>query len=158
MKTNYFYIFSILFLIFIVPIFGALIESNLLSSTKDLFNLIAKWFIFSALGLRLTTAGLKQILNPDFTLKIIFNLPSNEYAIIVRELGFSNLCIGMLGLLSIFLNQFFISAAISGGLFLGLAGFYHLISKPKNLNQKIAMISDLFIFLITIIITIVKIK
>jgi len=41
-------------------------------------------------------------------------------------------------------------AAISGGLFIGIAGIQHVIKKPISFNEKVAMISNIFIFFIMI--------
>ena len=157
MKHLNLYVYFIILLIFILPIGGTFIEKNVLNSNKDLLTLFAKWFVFSTIGIRLFSAGLRQIFNPQFTVEKIFNLTSKENQILVRELGFASCCVGLLGVLSIFSNQFLISAAITGGLYLGLAGVYHLIKKPVTINEKIAMISDLIIFLIMILIILEKI-
>jgi hypothetical protein len=38
--------------------------------------------------------------------------------------------------------------AIIEGLYFGLAGIQHILKKPDSANESIAMISDLFIFLL----------
>ena len=51
------------------------VERSLLKKVRQEFsNLFSKWFIFSAVGLRLFLAGIKQIVDPAFTAKEIFHL------------------------------------------------------------------------------------
>ena len=151
-KANKVYISSIITLMLIAPILSIFIDKVFSQSNEGLFALIEKWFVFWAIGLRLMTAGIRQVVNPAFTVEKIFNLKSKESRIVVRELGFANICSGLLGVLSLTYSQFRISAVIVGGLYLGIAGFYHLIKKPDNINEKVAMVSDLFIFIIMIIV------
>ena len=42
------------------------------TAAADLPFLIAKWFVFWSVGVRLTVAGIRQIANPLFTAKDIF--------------------------------------------------------------------------------------
>jgi hypothetical protein len=53
--------------------------------------------------------------------------------------------------LALLINQWIIPAALSGGMFLGLAGINHILQRDKNDQEKVAMISDLFIFVIILI-------
>ena len=55
------------------------------------------------------------------------------------------------GILSLLKTDWTEIAAIAGGLFFGLAGLLHVLKKPGSTNEVIAMISDLFIFLIIIL-------
>ena len=72
-EPNKFYIISVTVLTFVVPAicFSAEHFANDSSLTFELFS---KWFIFSAVGLRLFLAGVKQVKNPAFTAKQIFIL------------------------------------------------------------------------------------
>jgi hypothetical protein len=112
-------------------------------------ELIGKWFIFWAIGVRLLTAGLRQVTKPAFTLKEIFLIDSSDGLVIVKELGFANICFGAAGVISLFIAEWRPAAAFTGGLYMGIAGFNHIIKKPSSPNEVIAMVSDLFIFLIT---------
>mgnify|MGYP006989339736 CR=1 FL=1 len=42
------------------------------------------------------------------------------------------------------------AAAFVGGLYFGIAGINHIIKKPAGLNEWIAMVSDIFIFLVMV--------
>lgn len=108
--------------------------------------LAGKWFIFWAVGIRLFTAGITQVFHPDFTRKNIFRLQTNDSKPIIQELGIANICIGLVAMLSIYFDQLRIPAALIGGLFFGLAGLFHVYKRPSGLNEKIALISDVYIF------------
>lgn len=78
-------------------------------------------------------------------------IDNKESQVVVRELGFANICMGLLGLFSLFYVQFRLPAAIVGGLYFGLAGMLHIIKKPVSQNEKIALTSDMFIFIIMLV-------
>jgi hypothetical protein len=54
----------------------------------------------------------------------------------------------VLGGLSLLNREWVVAAAIAGGLFYGLAGAQHLAKGDRNAKENIAMISDLFIFVV----------
>ncbi|RKR80717.1 hypothetical protein BDD43_0849 [Mucilaginibacter gracilis] len=114
------------------------------------WGLIGKWFLFWSVGVRLFTAGLKQTIQPEFTAREIFHFRSSESFVVIRELGFANISIGLIGILSLFNAQWATPAAIAGGLYFGLAGIMHIFKRPDSRNEILAMISDLFIFLLMI--------
>jgi hypothetical protein len=115
----------------------------------ELFNwqLIGKWFIFWAVGIRLFTAGISQASNPGFTARI-FQMKHQESFVVIRELGFANISLGVMGILSVIHNDWRLLAAIAGGLFLGIAGIQHLFKKPDSQNEVIAMFYDLTVLLV----------
>jgi hypothetical protein len=83
-------------------------------------------------------------------LEHIFKIQHTGSHVIVRELGFANICMGTLGILSLFFIQFRLAAAITGGLYFGLAGLVHIFRKPESKNENLAMGSDIFIFIIVL--------
>ena len=89
-----------------------------------------------------------QVFRPQFTAEDIFEIGDPAAQVIVREIGFGNLAMGTLGILSLFFPDFLVPAAIAGGLFFGLAGIGHLARKDRNLKEQIALVSDLGIFLV----------
>jgi hypothetical protein len=151
MKADKLYLFSTIVLMLVCPVVSIAIDFMAVHPDHNLIFLTGKWFLFWAIGLRLLIAGFKQVVDPGFTLEKIFKIQNRESQIVIRELGFANICFGLLGLISLFFAQFRLSAAIGGGLYLGIAGIYHIIKKPVSKNEVIAMVSDLFIFLIMII-------
>ncbi len=144
------YLFFIILLMFVLPSLSVIIEHYAGKEQSSLINLVGKWFIFWAVGLRLFIAGLRQTLNPSFTAESIFHIKSKESFVIVKELGFANICMGVAGIISLFVPQWRMAAAFVGGLYLGIAGINHLIKKPASSNEWIAMVSDIFIFLVMI--------
>ncbi len=149
------YILMIILLMFVFPIASVLMETFIFKSTIGTALLIGKWFAFWAVGIRLGLAGLRQIVSPKFTAQRIFGIKSAEPLVIVQELGFANLSIGILGIITIFNSAWITPAAIAGGLFYGLAGIRHLTRKRKNLLENSAMLSDLLMFIILAIYLIV---
>lgn len=111
--------------------------------------IIEKWFIFSAIGLRLSLAGISQLLRPEYTLKNIFNIDHPKSVVLVRELGIHNLLLGIPGLLIPLFPSLTIIVACLGGAFFLFAGILHIIKKPATQHEYIAMISDIFIAMIT---------
>ncbi|MBS0618359.1 MAG: hypothetical protein JSR44_09235 [Spirochaetes bacterium] len=143
------YVLYISATMFILPLISIGIEFCYRSSQNRLLDLTWKWFIFWAIGIRLFSAGINQIANPAFTAGI---LQLNDSAhLIIRELGFANLLMGTLACLSLFVPAFR-SAATLGGLYLGMAGILHVVrgSDHVNLKESIALISDLWAFLIVV--------
>lgn len=97
--TNKTYITVVTALTFVVPAIGFFVE-HIVSGTALTFGLFGKWFIFSAVGLRLFLAGIRQTAKRGFTAQQIFHIDNPECFPIVMELGFANLCFGLVGLIS----------------------------------------------------------
>jgi hypothetical protein len=141
------YIIVVSILTFILPVAATCIE---VFTTKDCtfsFALFGKWFIFSAVGLRLFLAGIKQTTDPAFTAKEIFHLQDPGSFPIVRELGFANLCFGLIGIVSLFLPGWRIVSAFGSGLYYGIAGVQHMFKKSAGINEKFALVTDILIFI-----------
>jgi hypothetical protein len=85
------YIAAVSLLMFIFPIVSVLIESIANKNHAGLIALIGKWFVFWAIGVRLFTAGLRQIIKPGLTSEGIFGIKGKDAWILVRELGFVRL-------------------------------------------------------------------
>jgi hypothetical protein len=107
--------------------------------------LVVKWFAFWAVGVRLSLAGARQILQPAYTARTILGLTGNEVLLVVRELGFANLALGLLGLLSLRVPAAQALVAMAGGVFYGLAGLSHARRSHRNRLEAVAMVSDLVV-------------
>ena len=140
------YVPMIVVLLGALPLSSIAIELWVLHSNSDLLALIGKWFTFWPIGVRLTLAGARQVFNPGFTAKTIFETEDAGARTIVQELGFGNLAIGSLGALTLFAPTLIPGAAFAGGLFYGLAGAKHALARGRNELRQAAMISDLAIF------------
>jgi hypothetical protein len=122
--------------------------------TTPVIFLIEKWFVFWAVGVRIFGAGVSKLIRPQFTAGAIFGIQDRGSYPIVREVGFGNLSIGLLGICSMFHVSWVVPAAIVGGTFYGLAGLGHASQKNKNAKEYAAMISDGFAFLVLLILVI----
>ncbi len=142
------YFAVVLLLMGVLPVASIVAEAAILQGGADLTLLIGKWFVFWSVGVRLVLAGVRQIANPSFTAESIFEVKDKGAMIIVQELGVGTLSIGLLGACTLFNPGWITPAAVTGGLFYGLAGAKHLLKAGRNANETIAMISDLFIFLV----------
>jgi len=140
------YLINVLATMLILPL-ACLLTEMIGKKTLISWALIGKYFIFWAIGVRLFIAGCKQSLQPRFTAEHIFNIRDSEGSLaIVRELGFANICMGVMGILSLFRSDWRPVAAITGALYFGLAGLQHVFRKAASRNEIIAKLSDLFIF------------
>lgn len=145
------YIIVASLLTFLLPAICAVTEILIQKNSEVPFYIISKWFIFFAVGLRLFTAGIKQIIHPSFTAKDIFKISTPEVLPIVRELGFANLCFGLTGILSLFIPSWRIVSAFASGIYYGIAGLQHCIKKPVGINETFALVTDILIFLFLLV-------
>lgn len=131
-------------LMLVIPALSVVIEAMMTSST-DLVWLIAKWFVFWGVGIRLLTAGVKQVVQPGFTARTIFRMESPDAEKLVTEIGFGNLAIGLVATLSLAFPAFVVPMALTGGLFLGLAGIKHIGNTGRTGEENTALLTDLII-------------
>jgi hypothetical protein len=137
------YVIIVAGLMFIFPLASIAIDASAGHAPLGLM-LIGKWCVFWAVGLRLLLAGVRQILQPRYTAETILGIKGDDALLLVRELGFGNLSIGVVGTLSLFFPGWVMPAALVGGIFYGLAGINHVLQKHRNTKENIAMASDLF--------------
>lgn len=142
------YIFAVAFFMFIFPLASIVLEVLINKNPASAVDLVGKWFVFWAIGVRLFTACLRQIAKPELTSEGILGIKGKEARVLVRELGFANVAIGLVGLISLWHTQWQSAGALAGGLFLLLAGLTHSKNKQRNFEENIAMISDLAIGLL----------
>ena len=140
-----YFIFVTLFL-FVLPAISVVVEELLRGGSGDLMLLVGKWFVFWGVGVRLFIAGVRQVAQPRFTAESIFQVKDRGALAIVREVGFANLAMGALGLLTLARPSFLMAAAIVGGLYYGLAGAGHAVRRDKNASEWTALVTDLFMF------------
>ena len=101
----------------ILPAVSIAVQHTLDPASSLLF-LAGRWFVFWGVGVRLTLAGVRQFLQPEFTAKAIFRMSSDEALPIVRELGVANIATGAVGLLSVAAPSFTPPVAIAASDFL----------------------------------------
>lgn len=120
-----------------------LTDHSALAAASNL-AIVAKWYVFWAVGVRLSLAGLRQIFQPRYTAETILGLKGAESLFFVRELGFANLSMGSVGLISLIAPSWIMAAALLGALYYGLAGINHCFHRSRNKLQNVALVSDLF--------------
>lgn len=138
------YLPIILALTVILPLVTA-IYIWIASPGSGLLAAIGPAFVFWAGGVRLFLAGVKQSTDPAFTAKGIFGSDDRGALKAVRELGFANLGMGLVGLGSFLFPGWVVPAAIIGAVFLGLDGINHAMTPGRTRNETIAMVTDLFV-------------
>jgi hypothetical protein len=106
--------------------------------------IVARWYVFWAVGVRLSLAGLRQIFQPRYTAETILGLKGAESLFFVRELGFANVSMGSIAALSLIRPAWVAAAALLGTLYYGLAGINHCFHRNRNGLQNLALVSDLF--------------
>ncbi len=156
MKKIDLYEISVITFFILFPIFAIIVDGFILKSEVSAFKLLFKWFVFSGIGLRLFTAGLKQAINPSFTAKEIFKASEEKSFLIVREIGFANISIGLVAILSLFLPEFRLTISIVGSVYFGLAGCLHFFNKMRSREELFPMISDFYIFCVISILAIIN--
>lgn len=146
-KIDVFYIAISICLLLILP--TACIITEILKEDILLhWTLVGKWFLFWAAGIRLFTAGVKQASNPEFTATRIFRFTSRESFVIIRELGFANIAMGSMGILSLINEHWRLLAAIVSCIFFGFAALQHFSRKSDSVNEYIAMVYDSVVFIV----------
>lgn len=136
---------TILILMLAAPVAAIAIEA--MTSGGSLIALAGKWFVFF-FGLRLLLAGFHQLARPDFTAKTIFRIADPNAAKIVSELGFGNIAIGALGVLTIFNASWIVPAAITMAIFYAFAGGKHVMNAQRTSSENWALWSDLWAALV----------
>ena len=145
------YFVLVILLLLILPVTSVSAEAVLSRHTLSILFLIGKWFVFWAVGIRLFVAGIRQVIQPRFTAEEIFVVRDPASFAIVREVGFANLSMGLLGICSVVRFGWIVPAALVGGLYYGLAGIGHIFHRDKNAKEWLAMISDGFIFVVLLV-------
>ncbi len=99
--------------------------------------------MFWAVGVRLLLAGLRQVVQPQYTAKTILGI--EEWRIFaIREIGFANAAIGAVGIMSILIPGWAAAGGFAGGILYGSAAVNHRLQVRRNGLQNLAMASDLF--------------
>jgi hypothetical protein len=142
------YVLIVILLLLAGPFGSIFYETGYLHSTAPLLFLIGKWFTFWAVGVRLFIAGIRQTIRPEFTAHEIFKLEGNAAFPLVREIGFGNLSMGILGVATLIKSEWLLAGALVGGLYYGLAGLMHIFARERNLNENVAMISDMAVTIV----------
>jgi hypothetical protein len=141
------YIAIVALTMLILPI-GSIMLSLRAHPDAALIDLVGLWWVVWGVGARLGLAGLRQVIKPEFTARDILGVSGDGALVIVRELGFANLGIGVVGLLAWRSPMFVLPAAIYATIFYAAAGAMHALQSNRSFNENVAMASDLFIAIV----------
>jgi hypothetical protein len=122
----------------------ASVLAEVLTTQQLTMLLVGKWYVFWAVGVRLLLAGLRQVIQPRYTAQVVLGLKSDDSLLVIRELGFANVALGLSGLLSIYFPSWSVPIALAGGIFYGLAGGNHALQAHRGTVETVAMVSDIF--------------
>lgn len=127
------------------------------TANPNLILLICKWFMFWSIGVRSVTAGLMQTLNPAYTERLL-NV-GTENMLIIQELGFANLGVGVIAMISLFVPAFRKPAAVAGGIFLMGAAILHLLRLSIiEFGEVMSLAGDLLIVAVAVLTLVYKEK
>ena len=129
---------------FALPLLSIFVEAGTAHAAVGAL-LACKWFVFWAMGWRLLLAGIRQVVQPAYTAREILGLQNEESHLLVRELGFANVAMGLLGVASLAQPGWRVGAALTGGVFYAFAGANHVLRAHRNRLENVAMLSDLFV-------------
>ena len=117
------YVLMISLLMLVLPLASIYGEAGL---RPDL-AVTGKWFVFWMVGARLFVAGSRQILQPRYTARTILGLEGDADLVVLRELGFANLALGIGGIATLAAPSWTPPLALVGGIFYAavvLLGFF----------------------------------
>ncbi|QRG04903.1 hypothetical protein EZH22_17335 [Xanthobacter dioxanivorans] len=114
-----------------------------------------RWFVVWGIGARLLSAGVSQMVRPQFTAGML-GIEDPRAQIVVRELGFANTAMGVVGFLALPVPAFAVPGAVAGAIFLGLAGMGHVFNAERSRKEIIAMVSDLGLALLLALYLVVR--
>lgn len=126
-------------------------------SKQAILPLFCKWFVFWAVGVRSFTGGLMQVLNPSYTANLLQVAIDN--ALIIQEMGFANIAIGVLAGCSLFFQRYRKPAALCSAIFLAGAAALH-ISRISiiDLSEFMSLAGDLLVVVVAIMVFILENK
>jgi hypothetical protein len=115
----------IAFVYIFFPLFLGLIHAHFIKERGKKVDLLLSYYLFIGVGIQGVSTGLLQMIKPQMVVSFV-EWPYSPFLI---ELGMANLAFGILGILSLWLNNSWkMSAAIAYGLFLLFTGIGHIIN------------------------------
>jgi len=140
----------ILLLLVVGPIGATAID--VATTGHTLLEAATYWFVFFG-GARLLGAGISQALKPSFTVNNILGQkdPNPGANYMAQELGYANIGLGLLGVVSPWFG-WAPAGALAIGVFLVLAGLRHLAKHGKGAKEWVATITDLAFGVVLLII------
>lgn len=134
------YLAIVLLTMLVLPLASTVLELAIAGGAPLI--VAGRWFVVWGVGARLLTASVSQMLRPQFTANML-GVHDPRAVILVRELGFANTAIGLIGLLALVVPSFVVPSAVAGAVFFGLAGIGHTLNAERSRKETVAMVSDL---------------
>lgn len=145
------FVLVVVLFMFVLPLGCTAVELTQYGTHLSVLLVLGKWLVFWGIGVRLFTAGVRQIIKPGLTSEGILRISGEKVWILVRELGAANVGIGLAAIASLWKSAWQPPAALAGGLFLGFAGALHAANKHREFAENLAMYSDLFVAAIALV-------
>jgi hypothetical protein len=146
-KTNHTTLFTIwcIALIAVLPITSAAFETHI-DQTILSWPIYWKWFIFWGVGIRLFFKGIRLASTPQITGLNLSSFKNRESYLLLLELGFANMALGAMGILSVINDQWRLIAAIAGAIYFGLTDMLRLLKKTDGRHERVALIYNILVF------------
>lgn len=142
----------------ILPLICILIEIAIFkrqNKTIIFKNIFLKWLCFWVIGFSAISVGVMQAFNPSYTADLL-HVNMSDF-IIVQELGYAQLGIGIVALLSLKWVQFKKPAVIAYGTFIfGCTVIHFLRFSAIDLGEIISTLNDIWILIVAALIVINK--
>lgn len=107
---------------------------------------IFAWILFWSVGIRSVSAGLVQLVYPQYTAQTIFELSTGtEFYIFIRELGVANFAIGVTAIVSVWIKNWRIPAAFISLIFNTFLSINHILHFQAGGNELASLAADLFV-------------
>ncbi len=137
------YLVGVLLLTAVLPLASIYAQFSFANTPQSLMMIVGIWFVFWSAGVRLFVDGSLQFFRPRFTAEEIIGIHGDEALPVVRELGITNIAVGLLGMASIFVPLFILPSAFVGAIVYGVAGTRHATASRRSGTETAAMVSDL---------------
>lgn len=147
---NKIYIFDVYILTIVLP-FAAMCIEAVGSKGQLSVAVVAKWFLFFAVGIRFMLGGIRQAIGAKRKTGEIFYIEKKQCCPIVKELGFANLSLGVVAAISLVIPSWRVVSAFSSCLYYGAAAVSYFFMKRASANETFIMISNSCISLILLI-------
>ena len=139
------YLAIVILSMFVLPVTSMGMEHVHSHGAASWMMLAGRWFVFWGAGIRLSGAGIRQCLQPQFTAREIFRMKTDEARPIIREHGIGNLAVGTAGFASLWVPSFVLPVALIAAIAYGAWGVLHVASKNSSMNENVAMVSDFWL-------------
>lgn len=126
----------------VLPLVSAAVEYHF-TKTGMSAVLVGKWFIFWTVGIRFLVAGFTQVIRQGRGALILQGDTTGGFG---KVLGLVKMLLAGMAFLCVMKDSWSLLAAITVGVYVGLAGFQHDFKKPNTAEGWISMVYDMIVF------------